>query len=109
MKITKGRLKEIIKEELGDYDSTYAVQDYDTASEDYDPNYTYGEEPSEEQYGSPVPETPVEIAHEEILNILKNLWGDDRGDGELINDADLKQILLSLLDNLEQGFIGEPT
>jgi hypothetical protein len=45
MKITKGRLKEIIKEEL-----------------------------ELEEYGFPMAETPVEVAREGIETILSDLW-----------------------------------
>lgn len=115
MKISKGRLKEIIQEEVRlhqnegvgaylDNDIKNLIQratrDYEIPTEEVALAFHAA---AKELEGSVMNENVQETAERQIEAILNNLF--DEG----ASNEELKELLLKVIENIDAGFVGEPS
>lgn len=119
MKISKGRLKEIIKEEVQLYKNENssvvfekyldndiknliqrATRDYEIPTEEVALAFHAA---ARELEGNVMNENVQETAERQIEAILNNLF--DEG----ASNEELKELLLKVIENIDAGFVGEPS
>ena len=91
MRITKARLKEIIKEEVDNFRNVQEVEPPIENSADTNKKVLYSR------------------AKQQIEEILNTLWDDLDAGGVPEAQAELNKLMAHLQKDMDSGFVGEPT
>ena len=111
MKITKARLKQIIKEEVGNFrESSFR----DMGGSDWDPDDRYSNDASDDFASKPDSSKPNKKAlyakaKQQMEEILNTLWDDLDASGVPNAQGELNKLMARLQKDMDSGFVVEPT
>ena len=110
MKITKARLKQIIKEEVSNFKESgfrdMGGSDWDDDRYSNDASDDFASKPD-----SPKPNKKALYAKakQQMEEILNTLWDDLDASGVPNAQAELNKLMARLQKDMDSGFVGEPT